>query len=57
MLEIWKIINGRERMDRKYLPSVPGQKLGSLKEAVRGRFSVAGCRVFVEPPAIASSGC
>ena len=57
MLEMWKIINGRERVDRKYLLSLPGQKLGSSKEAVRGRFNVDGCRVFVEPPATASSGC
>lgn len=51
MLEIWKIVNGRERVDGKYLPSLPGQKLGSSKEAVRGRFSVDGCRVVVEHPA------
>ena len=56
-MEIWKIINGRERVDRKYLLSLRGQKLGSSKEAVRGRFNVDGCRVFVEPPATASSGC
>ena len=53
MLEIWKIINSRERVDRKYLPSLPRQKLGSSEEADRDWFSVDGCKVL---PATASSG-
>lgn len=56
-MEIWNIINGRERVDNKYLPSLPGQKLGLSKEAVGDKFIVDGCRVFVKPPATPSSGC
>lgn len=57
MVQIWKVINGRQMVNRKYLPSLPGQNLGLSKKAGRGRFSVLGHKLLVEPHTTAFSGC
>lgn len=50
VLQVWKIVNGRQTVDRKWFLSLPAQNLGFSEKAGRGRFSVLGYKLLVEPP-------